>query len=87
LPVRLQGKLRINILPRRVTSNLLYKTSYAKLRNIRYSVKCDLDKLVRISGRKTSDISARLTIMETKRMERNTRGGIYKNINYGFDNR
>ena len=37
-----------------------------------------LDELVRISGRKTSDISARLTIMEMKGMVKNLGGGMYR---------
>ena len=39
-----------------------------------------LDELVRISGSKTSEVSARLTIMEMKGMVRNIGGGIYKKI-------
>jgi hypothetical protein len=41
-----------------------------------------LDEPVRISGSKTSEISARLSIMETKRMIRNIWNGIYKNMNW-----
>jgi DNA processing protein len=37
-----------------------------------------LDELVRISGEKTSEISARLTIMEMKGLVRNMGGGKYK---------
>ncbi|HUC94649.1 MAG TPA: DNA-processing protein DprA [Candidatus Saccharimonadales bacterium] len=37
-----------------------------------------LDELVRISGRKTSEISARLTIMEMKGMVKNLGQGIYR---------
>jgi DNA processing protein len=37
-----------------------------------------LDEIVRISGGKTSEISARLTIMEMKGMIRNLGGGMYK---------
>ncbi len=37
-----------------------------------------LDELVRISGIKTADVSARLTIMEMKGMVRNMGNGIYK---------
>ena len=39
-----------------------------------------LDELVRISGAKTADISARLTIMEMKGMVRNLGKGIYKKM-------
>jgi DNA processing protein len=39
-----------------------------------------LDELVRISGSKTSEISARLTIMEMKGMVRNLGQGMYKKI-------
>jgi DNA processing protein len=39
-----------------------------------------LDELVRISGCRTSEISARLTIMEMKGMVRSLGGGIYKKI-------
>jgi DNA processing protein len=38
-----------------------------------------LDELVRITGSKTSEISARLTIMEMKGLIRNLGGGVYKN--------
>ena len=37
-----------------------------------------LDELVRISGSKTAEISARLTIMEMKGMVRNIGDGVYK---------
>jgi DNA processing protein len=37
-----------------------------------------LDELVRISGRKTSEVSARLTIMEMKGMVRNLGQGMYR---------
>ena len=37
-----------------------------------------LDELVRITGGKTADISARLTIMEMKGIVRNLGGGIYR---------
>jgi len=40
-----------------------------------------LDELVRISGSKTSEISARLTIMEMKGLVRNLGGGKYKKCN------
>ena len=40
-----------------------------------------LDELVRISGEKTSDISARLTIMEIKGLVKNLGGGKYKKCN------
>jgi DNA processing protein len=39
-----------------------------------------LDELVRISGSKTSEVSARLTIMEMKGMVRNIGGGVYKKL-------
>jgi predicted transcriptional regulator len=39
-----------------------------------------LDELVRISGGKTPEISARLTIMEMKGMVRNLDKGMYKKI-------
>ncbi|HKB88552.1 MAG TPA: DNA-processing protein DprA [Patescibacteria group bacterium] len=39
-----------------------------------------LDELVRISGITTSEVSARLTIMEMKGLVRNMGGGIYKRI-------
>lgn len=39
-----------------------------------------LDELVRISGRKTSDVSARLTIMEMKGMVKNMGDGVYRRI-------
>ena len=37
-----------------------------------------LDELVRITGGKTSEVSARLTIMEMKGLVRNLGGGKYK---------
>ena len=39
-----------------------------------------LDELVRITGSKTSDVSARLTIMEMKGMVKSLGGGKYKKI-------
>lgn len=39
-----------------------------------------LDEVVRISGRKTSEVSARLTIMEMKGMIKNVGNGIYRKI-------
>jgi DNA processing protein len=39
-----------------------------------------LDELVRISGKKTSDISARLTIMEMKGLVKNLGGGKYRKV-------
>lgn len=39
-----------------------------------------LDELVRITGSKTSDISARLTIMEMKGMIKSLGGGVYKKM-------
>lgn len=39
-----------------------------------------LDELVRISGRKTSDVSARLTFMEMKGMVRNLGQGMYRRV-------
>jgi DNA processing protein len=39
-----------------------------------------LDELVRISGAKTSEVSARLTIMEMKGMVRSLGNGIYKRV-------
>lgn len=39
-----------------------------------------LDELVRITGSKTSDVSARLTIMEMKGMVKSLGGGVYKKM-------
>jgi DNA processing protein len=50
----------------------------AKIMEILENETMHLDELVRISGKKTSEISARLTIMEMKGMVKNLGGGKYK---------
>jgi DNA processing protein len=70
--------LQMMVNPKEVEKAMPADASEEKIYRFLETEPLHLDELVRISGLETSEISARLTIMEMKGLVRNTGNGIYK---------